>query len=520
MLAPRLAAMIDTVDFRVHDIKLHIGLAEFLDRKQSGTGKTITMRDAVDEDFTPTQKLVHKTYIMYHDTGSLHQVAHFNELKSSHYTIAYKIDYLRDFISFNVSIPKYVYGTNILLYNTPPTDKDFDYFKHAELKRNLKEAYKRLFHFFNKFWTAEFGELNVNPRFIEINRIDLCYNQVFDSKEDALEYLNQARKLKKRYARSASNYSRDWQTSIMYKTDRYSFKIYHKGAEFKKNDSKKLLDLNEKQGANFDVDYYQKFADRILRYEITFRNTYISYLFMSKLFRADCYLWKAGLKLWKTAKAKKNNFESYMQFRANLTPEELRLIDYVNGIVNKTKNFYLAGDAIGAAFDEETKPENISGTAARPERFYAASVFSPELFDLLCKTFTNILEEFALDLNEDTSTTLRKLDDRNADIDSARMVAKNAGFAKDNELFKELGRKISKSKIKVVLMMLETSTYEEIAASCLFSPRTWLNIRNDLKALGITQKSLTSIVHRTDMDLRTYNTELLFNSSKFKNLRF
>ena len=511
--------MIDTVEFRIHDIKLHLALAQYLDRKQAGTGKSITLREADGDDLTVMQKIVHKTYIMYHDTGSLHQVAHFNELKSSHYTIAYKIDYLRDFISFNVSLPKYVYGTNILLYNTPPTSKRFDFSRHAEIKKNLQEAYKRLIHFFNKFFTAEFGEISLFPEFIEVNRLDLCYNQVFDGKAGALEYLNQLRKLKKRYARSASNYSRDWQTSIMYKTDRYSFKVYHKGAEFKKNDSKKLRELNE-SGAGFDVDYYQTFADRVLRYEMTFRNSHISYLYMNKHFREDCYIWQAGVKLWKKAKMKKADATKYLQFRASLTNEEKRLIDYVNSFINKTKNFYLVGTAAGARFDEETDPSRFSQWPQRKEDFYAASLFSPDLFDTMARAFLSILDEFRLDVKEDATSVLNKLAERNRALDSSREQAKRAGIGPENSLYRELGRKINMTKLKVVLGLLEGSTYEEIAASGMFSARTWLNLRTDLATLGLSQKSLSGLMKQADFDLRAYNSELTFNSSKFKNLHF
>lgn len=511
--------MIDTVEFRVHDIKLHHALAAYLDRKQSGVGKSINYREAETDDLTVMQKVVHKTYILYHDSGNLHQVAQFNELKSSHYTIAYKIDYLRDFIGFNVSIPKYVYGTNIIHYNTPPTSKNFDYSRHADIAKNLREGYRRLIHFFNKFIKAEFGEISLDARFIEVNRLDICYNQVFDSKPDALGYLNQLRKLKKRYARSASNYSRDWQTSIMYKTDRYSFKVYHKGAEFKKNDSKKLRELNE-TGAGFDVDYYQSFADKILRYEMTFRNSYMSYLYMNRLFRADCYIWQAGIKLWKQAKAKKADASKYLQFRAALTQEEKRLIDYVNAFVNKTKNFYLVGDAIAERFDLETSPGRFSQWPERKEDFYAASLFSPELFDLMAAKFLSILNEFKLDVKEDSTTILNRLGERNRAIDFVRKQAKAAGIGPENSLHGELGRKINVTKIRVLLGMLESSTYEEIEASGVFSRRTWANLRADLKELGVSQTSLANTMNQADLDLRRYNSELFLNSSKFKNLRF
>ena len=512
--------MIDTVEFRIHDIKLHLGLANFLDRKQSGTGKSITMRSGSDDDFTPQQKLVHKTYIQYHDTGNLHQVAQFNELKSSHYSIAYKIDYLRDFIAFNVSIPKYVYGVNILHYNRSPLDKRFSALNHASIKRNLTESYKRLFHFFDKFFVSEFGSIEIYPQFVEVNRVDICYNQVFDSKSDAFEYLNQLRKLKKKYARNASNYSRDWKTSIVYKTDRYSFKVYHKGTEFAKNDARHLRELNESGAARFDVDYYQSFADRILRYEMTFRNSQISHLFMHHLFRRDCHLWQAGLKLWNKAKQKKADATKWFEFRAGLEPQERRLIDYVNLHINKTKKFYLAGDAKMSAWDEETDHSAFLAFPGKQERFGYGSVFSPELWSLLCDRFVSLLAEFKIDLFEDANGVLRKVEAYNEKVEADRAKLLRLGFDKKSDTYLEIPPKISVQKMKVLLTMLETQTFEEIEESKVFDRQTWWRHRKALALVGVTQTSLLSCTTRADMDLRSYNTELLFNSSKFVNLSF
>ena len=111
--------MIDTVEFRVHDLKKHLRVAQWLDRHYAKSGKTVSIVEGEDP-FTVEQKVNFRTRLRYHDTGNEHTVAHFNQLRSDHYTIAYKIDYIRDFIAFNVSIPKYIYGTNILLYNRPP----------------------------------------------------------------------------------------------------------------------------------------------------------------------------------------------------------------------------------------------------------------------------------------------------------------------------------------------------------------------------------------------------------------
>jgi uncharacterized membrane protein len=101
---------------------------------------------------------------------------------------------------------------------------------------------------------------------------------MFDSKADALEYFSQLQKVRKKFARDSSNSSRDWKTTIAYVTPKWSFKVYHKGTEFKKHDAKKLLALNQAGEATFDVDFYQQWSDKILRYEMTFRNSYIKQL--------------------------------------------------------------------------------------------------------------------------------------------------------------------------------------------------------------------------------------------------
>jgi hypothetical protein len=511
--------MIDTVEFRIHDLQKHKEVAMWLDRKMNKTGKTITTSTG-EEEFSVEQKIQFRTFIKYHDTGHEQQIAHFNQLKSSHYDIAYKIDYIRDFIAFNVSIPKYIYGTNVVLYNTSPKAKEFVYHKHNSIDQNLRESYRRLFSFFDKFFIKQFGGIAIDRRDVEVNRIDICYNQVFSSKEASFDYLNELRKLKKKYARDATNYSRDWKTSIVYKTERYSFKVYHKGTEFAKNDAKKLRDINNSGAGKFDVDHYQKFADKILRYEMTFRNSQISYLFMNHLFRKDCYIWKAGVKLWKTSKAKKAVKENYMTYRASLEPHEKHAIDYVNAKINKVKKFYLEDNPKSAKFDDETDESKFLNTPGKPERFNAASHFSKPLFHLLGKQFCKLLEEFRLHLHENSTSVLTRLDQHNAAIDSHRETLERYKIPAGDAMYKGVGKKISVQKIKMLLRLLETETFEEIAEKGYFSRQTWYNHRRELAQLGVKQSTLLTVTMPSDLDLANYNQEMIYNGHKYKHLTF
>jgi hypothetical protein len=511
--------MIDTVEFRIHDLQKHKAVAIWLDRKMNKTGKSISISTG-EEEFSVEQKINFRTFIKYHDTGNEQQVAHFNELKSNHYNIAYKIDYIRDFIAFNVSIPKYVYGTNVVLYNTGPMAKDFVYHKHSSIEQNLADSYRRLFRFFDKFFLKQFGEITIDRRDVEVNRIDICYNQVFSSKEASIDYLNELRKLKKKYARDATNYSRDWKTSIVYKTERYSFKVYHKGTEFAKNDAKKLREVNESGAGKFDVDHYQKFADKILRYEMTFRNSQISYLFMNHLFRKDCYIWQAGVKLWKTSKAKKAVQENYMTYRASLEPHEKHAIDYVNAKINKVKKFYLEDNPKSAKFDDEMDPDKFERYPSKQERFNQASFFSKSLFRLLGKQFCKLLEEFRLHLHENATSVLTRLDQHNAAIDNHRATLERMKVPAGDKMYKGVGKKISVQKIKMLLRLLETETFEEIAEKNYFSRQTWYNHRRELAQLGVKQSSLLAVTIPSALDLANYNYEMIHNGHKYKNINF
>lgn len=525
--------MIDTVEFRIHDLKHHKDLCTFLDKSHGKQGKSVLMRDHNDtDDWTIEQKLTHKKILKFHDTGNTHEVAHFYELKSSHYTIAYCIDILRDFIKFNVSIPKYIYGTNIIHYNTNPRHKDFSFFTHSSIENNLNEVYDKLLTFFDKFFVAEFGAIRVDAAFVEINRVDLCFNQMFASKTDALEYFAQLVKVRKKFSRDTSNSSRDWKTSLSYVTPKWSFKVYHKGAEFKKHDSKKLTALNEAGQSTFDVPFYQAWADKILRYEMTFRNSYMSYLYMTRLFRKDCHIWRAGVKLYKTHKialerAKTENInptkkktQTFAEYRKTLTADDLKHIKYVAAFYTRTKKFYLSNKGFDLDFDKETDPYTFERWPTRPERFDAGAKLTRALLRVMCGKFLDVLKEYKLELYQDSSSVLARLDAYNGKIESDKTILKSLSIPKDSPRWAVVPSKIQPGKIRLVLDLLQKQSFEEIAASNLFSRKTWYNLRKDLALLKLTERSLNGLTNRVEFNLSEYQTHLIRNSGKFVNLAF
>ena len=525
--------MIDTVEFRIHDLAHHKALCIFLDKSHTKQGKSVYMRPPNEVDEWPIeQKLAHKKILRFHDTGNQHEVAHFYQLKSSHYDIAYCIDILRDFIKFNVAVPKYCYGTNIIHYNTSPKHRDFSFFKHSSIENNLNESYDRLLSFFDKFFIAEFGAIRIDRSFVEINRLDLCFNQMFDSKTDALEYFAQLQKVRKKWSRDTSNNSRDWKTSLTYVTPKWSFKVYHKGAEFKKNDSKKLQALNEQGLASYDIPFYQEWADKTLRYEMTFRNSYMSYLYMTRLFRKDCHLWQAGVKLYKTHKialerAKTENLKpgkrkslTFAEYRKTLTNQDLKLIKYVTEFRNKTKKFYLSNEGFNLDFDKETEHGTFDKWPSKPERFDSGAKLSRSLLRVMCGKFLDTLNEYKLELFQDSTSVLARLDSYNQSIESDKTILKNLAIPKDSPRWSNIPSKIQPGKIRLVLDLLQKQSFEEIAASNLFSRKTWYNLRKDLAKLKLNERSLNGLTNRVEFNLSEYQTQLIKNSGKFVNLAF
>src|SRR5262249_16907202 len=151
--------------------------------------------------------------------------------------------------------------------------------------------------FLKTFFKTEFLFCPVDWKDVEVNRIDVCFNQMFPTRKEALKYLEYQKRLKKKYARDEAGVLREYATSLMYVTKRYSAKIYHKGSEYEKNDQKEHLKINQEKGREyFNTSEYQGLSDRMLRYELTIRNTMLNYLHKRYLFRTKCPYFRANLK--------------------------------------------------------------------------------------------------------------------------------------------------------------------------------------------------------------------------------
>lgn len=189
-------------------------------------------------------------------------------LDSSETDVTFLINYEGGFIDFEFSIPKYLYGHNLAEFvpqsRSSLASKHSLYIKKVETQRDLLpqrlDRFIKLF--FKDLWfnldihvdkkTGEIFEPNFD--YIELKRIDLCYNQYFESKGDSLLYLEAQKKL----ARTSKIYSPDtnddFKTTLAYRTQNGNyFKIYHKGTEY----------INQKHG---DFHKHTKINDNFLNY--------------------------------------------------------------------------------------------------------------------------------------------------------------------------------------------------------------------------------------------------------------
>lgn len=178
-------------------------------------------------------------------------------ISSSAPDVTYSINLSGGYIDFNVSIPKYLYMHNLSQF-VPQIDSKFYRLKKGNFfDWNIQRhyLYERFIEFTKSFFNDMYSYfqlhgLQPNYHYLEIRRIDLCYNQIFDSKEDSLMYLEHQKKLHKKSNLRYKQIDKEHHTSIAYHTSKHEyFKIYHKGSEYKSvryGDFQKHLKINKK----------------------------------------------------------------------------------------------------------------------------------------------------------------------------------------------------------------------------------------------------------------------------------
>ncbi len=332
-------------------------------------------------------------------------------VSSSCSDVVFSISENGSFIDFEFSIPKYLYGHNLAefvpqagseVYFAAVNDwNDFDY--------QSKYLYKRLRNFINEFFSDLCDNFDCempNFKYLELRRLDMCFNQYFENEQQALLYLNEQRKINMKRQKRNANTSNNYATAITYKSKSGAyFKIYHKGSEYSsRGDLKKHMDINkaywenkirhseltekanktygdhkkeiwyiiDQSGKNevpnlttkqkmelkvivnkiynelpYKVKFLKQQMDRVLRYEISYTSDFFMSLYKRKCFRRNDSAHQFALQRYKKVKSLYNTTatddEHYQKLQKKITREDRRNYKMFHQWFNR-KNALIIGD--------------------------------------------------------------------------------------------------------------------------------------------------------------------------------
>lgn len=441
--------MIDTIVLRIHNIDKYKMIYEQFYRPEKERGQ-ITQA-FVDKSTGELKQVDYVHQLIYHDTNRFLPIVHraSKHIASSHYNLSYVVNPQKNYIEFNFSIPKYLWGTNIMqLINI--YDQAYD-LVFTELQMFLRNFFKDVLY--------EIPLLDD----VEINRIDFCYNQFFSSKDDALAYLSEQSKMLVKFARSSKNKFRTYDTSIMYVTRRYSFKIYHKGTEFEKNDYRELVKYNPK---NYDLQELKDVADCILRYEMTFRNSFFDYIVSQYFYSSEKQAVTDAVKSHKVA----SSFNNMASFGGQKIAEDF---------FTKAKRYFL----------KSVWDYNID--------FYAlynsySMTFDKTLFMILCKTFWDKVKQYQVQRQLDIIEIDRRITEK---IEKAEQV---------NRLRPASDKQKNQGRVRLLCAAL-LSHYTDIESIKKYvPPASFKRLKADLKSIGIDTVSHSLVIAQPKLDYFDY----------------
>ena len=463
--------MIDTIVLRIHNLSKY---PEIYEQYYAPANKKNSFTEGmVDKSTGEIFEMDYCPALIYHDSNRILMPRHRSHINipSSHYHLSYSVDSKKNYLEFNFSIPKYCYSTNVMQFLN-------------EIDSSANATFNKLISFLIKFFAENFIK---TPLFedIEINRIDLCYNQFFVSKEDALAYLDEQKKLLVKYARSSKNNFRSYDTSLMYITRRYSFKIYHKGTEFEKHDAKELAKNGNPK--NLPLQYFQEQADTILRYEMTFRTSFLSYLMQHYFF---------------TSEAK----SLYPQFGEHTVPKTWQKIIAL-GYAKVYQNYCRTGKffTLKSIYDyrvnilHELKDHNSNKhrIARTDYNLYDTVTFDESIFQMLHDTFWAKVQQYQLSQVMDVTQLSKKIDEYKSDVKTRSKLKMSTSKEE---------RTMDKTRM-LILGLLVNQNYNIDNLKAFIPLRTFERIKHDLKKLGITSNhtNLSIVLPKLDyLDYRIF----------------
>jgi len=255
-----------------------------------------------------------------------------------------------------------------------------------------------------------------------------------------------------KFARNTKNEAIRYTSSLFYSTKRYSFKIYHKGTEFEKHDRKELAKNNV---TKHSVDFLQNVADRINRYEVTFRKSMFDYIFNQRKLYEDYIKWYR---------------RAFPGFRI-LTPDMQRRVE---DFTKQSKRYVL-----GAISDVDAIE-------------FKTAVFDLPLFTELYDFFWDYVQKYQLECKMSVYDVMKKAETLNVERDKL----------KDESL----RRKASINTPMVVTLALLAQYYslDDLKKTGLMPKSTFYRYQKQLSRLGYSSKSRIADMPPPSLDYLEY----------------
>lgn len=502
--------MFDSIVLRVNNIQRYPGLLQYLmNESKTKVGEGFARIEPNKEALWFRLQLM-----QFEIEGEKHITMRGEKLTSSHYYLTWSCPLGKNanYVEFNFSIPKLLYGTNLVQFVQHATENSvlWDAEQAKGFDFNVDATYKRFRKFVRLFFEKQFHFTGskVDMKDVEVRRFDICWNQVFNSRSDAMEYLSYQKEVKKKFARANKKGRKSWDESVFFSTRDYGAKIYHKGSEYKSKHGEKKhhQEINKKENRKvFDVDALQEFADRILRYEITFRSAYMSKIFRNKVFRRKSESWQKKMKKFRRIR----RVESYATSRT-LSDEKKKLYwrvwmgEDVPGhkrITKTDKAFYEWWKLMKERrlnfcvdVDEETQALNVGrghlflgledpkyidkehGFARVPYSAKFGRGIIRECFEI----FRSFKDQFEIKETAYISTTQKKIHDYNKSVRKFNEYHKNDGTV--------LKRELNGNKVRQILLLLQHHSVDFLDSHNMVSRTTLWRYEKIFREIGLNMK--------------------------------
>lgn len=556
--------MIDTIRFVLHDLKKHNQIYRSLMSEK----KSVEVYHDMGRDYFLNREISFAAPVRHHietihnlESGKTKRKVSFHSryLPSSNYKLRMVITHADNeadgFITFEFSLPKYFYGTNILQAITNPVERDFQFIMGQTDQYNyqLLKLYNRFVKYIKMFFNTEFSGCDVDYNELEIKRIDFCFNQVFKTKEDALLYLEHQSRIAKKYMRDTTRPGK-YMGGLTFVSQDYSAKVYHKGTEYLQNDIKEHLKINKSGKKFIDTTLLTELSDRILRYEITFRIPKLNYLYNNRIFRSKSESFEQLKNLYNALKSLEND----NKFQHEFYDEKISRIavKYAKISINGKKE-NLIETLIIQAFKKSIKPtpsiifkalrvfyKNFDSLTNSRRRFFLSlskndmssyladndsntNLYKTEKKVLFSSALLiecgNMLFDFMNDLKvkerDTTDHYLGLIDKHNERIERENKIAKER-ITDINKRIKQLSideplkyfhpqNKIEKNRLGLVLIALENCELIDLRKKLNIPESTFYRYKAELKLIGYTKNTLSlNRIFDAPLDYRNYFLEV------------